>query len=138
MTNMDTIFDDVLVKFLKQATEEGMELEQVVCNIFDDMFVNEDEVPSFDGTLSAFSLMMLEGLGLKKPVGSALLDLLMPASTKEGYDIYNMIDELEGSISRRKDVKPKSKVCYSNGGLCRAAVGTDCRVLKTITRKREE
>lgn len=111
MKDKDIDFDQVLVEFLKRSAEEGFDLEQVTVNIFDEVFSNAGEGQSFDGTLSSFSLLMLDRMHLKRQLGSAMLDVIMPA-TVEGLDIYDLIDRLESSLSRkskRTSFKEKSK-----------------------------
>lgn len=107
--DMDIDFDRVLLDFLKRSAEEGLDLEQVTVNIFDEVFSDVGEGQPFDGTLSSFSLLMLDQMKLKRQLGSAMLDVIMPA-TVDGLDIYELIDRLESSLARKSKSPKKQKV----------------------------
>tara|TARA_B100000700_G_scaffold101966_1_gene114956 strand:+ start:7269 stop:7886 length:618 start_codon:yes stop_codon:yes gene_type:complete len=89
----DVVFEQVLISFLKRCAEDGLDLEQVTITVFDEVFTAEGDMP-FDGTLSSFLSLLLDGVHLRRRLGSAMLDILMPA-TIMGYDLYDLIGDLE-------------------------------------------
>lgn len=98
--NQEFNFDAVLLAFLKRSAEEGFDLEQVTVNVFDDVFSDGGDYEPFDGSLSTFSVMFLDSVNLKRQIGSAILDVIMPATTR-GVDIYDLISDLEDMIARK-------------------------------------
>jgi hypothetical protein len=91
--NNTECFDEALINFLKRSAEHGLNLDQVTTNVFDEVFSVMGEEP-FDGSLSSFSMLMLDEMKVKRRIGSKILDVLMPAAV-DGIDIYELIDRLE-------------------------------------------
>lgn len=102
-SNLDVTFDVSLLRFLKRAAEEGLDLQQVTVNVFDEVFNSGNNIP-FDGSLSSFSMFMLDSLELRRQLGTVLLDVLMPAAV-ENEDIYQLISKLEGTIKSRTGLR---------------------------------
>ena len=98
-------FDSSLIKFLKKSAEIGLDIPQVITNIFDEAIVYNNADAPFDGTLSAFSMLIWDELKLRRPIGKSILDILVTA-TLERMDIYALIDSLETAreLNKRKRV----------------------------------
>lgn len=98
---MDEAFVRVALRFLKHAATFGYELEQLTVTVFDDVF----SPPDFDGALTGFVDVLVDEIGLRKRLGKALVDVMMPAVVA-GYNIDQLIDELEKYV--KAPVYPRS------------------------------
>lgn len=108
--NADLAFEKTILDFLKKAAESGLDLESLTVTVFDEVFSSSAQDELFDGSLDSFLSMLMDEVGLRKRLGNAVLDIIMPA-TVLGYDLYELIDILEGQYAAKT---PKRKVSSIN------------------------
>jgi len=99
-------FNETLIQFLKRSAEIGLDIQQVITNIFDEAVVHAESDAPFDGTLSAFSMLVWDELKLRLPISSKILDILVSAALDK-QDIYELIDVLETRNDQLKGNTPK-------------------------------